>query len=114
MSAGKRRTGTTRNGSKWLRGALAEAALSAARTKDAYLAAQYRRLAARRGPRKAMTAVGHSILVATWHMLQTGEIYTDPGGDFYARRNPERLTRRLVAQLENLGHTVTLQQAAAA
>jgi transposase len=114
MSAGKRRTGTTRKGSKWLRGALAEAALSAARTKDAYLAAQYRRLAARRGPRKAMTAVGHSILVAAWHMLQTGEIYADPGGDFYARRNPERLTRRLVAQLENLGHTVTLQEASPA
>ena len=114
MSAGKRRTGTTRKGSKWPRGALAEAALSAARTKDAYLAAQYRRLAARRGPRKAITAVGHSILVAARHMLQTGEIYADPGGDFYARRNPERLTRRLVAQLENLGHAVTLQEASPA
>jgi len=61
-----------------------------------------------------MTAVGHSILVAAWHMLQTGEVYTDPGGDFYARRNPEGLTKRLVTQLERLGHTVTLEKAAAA
>jgi hypothetical protein len=114
MSAGKRRSGTTRKGSKWLRGALAEAAIAAARTKDTYLAAQYRRLAARRGPRKAMTAVGHSILVAAWHMLQNGEVYADPGGDFYARRNPQRLTKRLVTQLEKLGHTVTLQEANAA
>jgi len=112
MSAGKRRTGTTRKGSKWLRGALTEAALSAARTKDAYLAAQYRRLAARRGPRKAMTAVGHSILVAAWHMLQTGETYTDPGGDFYARRDPERTRKRLVGQLVRLGYTVTRQEGA--
>jgi transposase len=114
QSAGKRRSGTTRKGSKWLRGALAEAAISAARTRDSYLAAQYQRLRARRGHSKALTAVGHSILTAAWHMLQTGEIYTDPGGDYYARRDPDRLTRRLVAQLERLGHTVTLQEAAAA
>jgi transposase len=113
QSAGKRRSGKARKGSKWLRGALAEAALAATRTKHSYLAAQYRRLSARRGHSKALTAVGHSMLVAAWHMLQTGEIYTDPGADFYARRDPERLTRRLVAQLERLGHTVTLQEAAA-
>ena len=109
QSAGRRRQGKTRKGSKWLRGALAEAAHAAARSKDTYLAAQYQRLRARRGHNKAVTAVGHSILVAAWHMLQTGEIYTDLGGDYFARRDPERLTRRLVAQLERLGHTVTLQ-----
>ena len=110
-SAGKRRSGTTRKGSKWLRGALAEAAISAARTRESYLAAQYQRLRARRGHSKALTAVAHSILTAAWHMLQTGETYRDPGRDYYARRDPARLTRRLIAQLERLGHTVTLQQA---
>jgi transposase len=114
QSAGKRRSGTTRKGSKWLRGALTEAAISASRTRESYLAAQYQRLRARRGHNKALTAVGHSILTAAWHMLQTGETYNDPGGDYFARRDPERLTRRLVAQLERLGHTVQLQERAAA
>src|SRR5215204_1950677 len=113
-SAGKRRSGKTRKGSKWLRANLIEAAKAASRTRDTYLAAQYQRLRARRGHNKATTAIAHSILVAAWHMLQTGETYTDPGADFYARRNPERQTRRLVAQLERLGHTVTLQKAVAA
>jgi transposase len=109
QSAGKRRLGRTRKGSKWLRSALAEAVLAATRSRNTYLAAQYGRLRARRGHSKAVTAVGHSILVAAWHMLQTGEIYTDPGADYFARRDPERLTRRLIAQLERLGHTVILQ-----
>jgi transposase len=109
QSAGKRRLGRSRKGSKWLRGALAEAVLAATRSRNTYLAAQYGRLRARRGHSKAVTAVAHSILVAAWHMLQTGEIYNDPGADYFARRDPERLTRRLVAQLERLGHTVLLQ-----
>jgi transposase len=113
-SAGKRRSGKTRKGSKWLRAALIEAAKAASRTRDTYLAAQYQRLRARRGHNKATTAIAHSMLTAAWNMLQTGEIYNDPGGDFFARRNPERQTRRLVAQLERLGHTVTLQKRAAA
>jgi transposase len=66
---------------------------------------------ARRGANRATTAVAHSTLIAAWHMLQTGETYTDPGGDYFQRRDPERHTKRLVAQLERLGHTVTLQQA---
>jgi transposase len=108
-SAGKRRSGRTRKGSKWLRGTLIEAARAAARTRDTYLAAQYHRVRARRGANKASLAVAHSLLVAVWHMLQTGETYLDPGGDYYARRDSARTTRRLVAQLERLGHTVTLQ-----
>jgi transposase len=111
-SAGKRRSGKTRQGSKWLNAALCEAAHAAARTRDTYLAAQYHRLRARRGANRATTAVAHSMLVASWHMLTTGETYVDPGGDFFARRDPERTTRRLIAQLERLGHTVTLQEAA--
>ena len=113
-SAGKRRSGRTRKGSKWLRGTLIEAARAAARTRDTYLAAQYRRVRARRGANKASLAIAHSLLVAVWHMLQTGETYLDPGGDYYARRDPAGTTRRLVTQLERLGYTVTLQDGAAA
>jgi transposase len=111
-SAGKRRSGRTTKGSKWLRQTLTESAKAAARTKDTYLAAHYARLRVRRGANRATTAVAHSILIAAWHMLQTGETYTDPGGDYFARRDPERATKRLVAQLERLGHTVILQEAA--
>jgi transposase len=108
QSAGKRRSGKTTKGSKWLRGALIEAAKSAARTKNTYLSAQYARLRTRRGANRASVSVAHSILTAAWHMLSTGEIYHDLGGDYFARRDPERTTRRLIAQLERLGHTVTL------
>jgi transposase len=111
QSAGKRRSGTTRNGSKWLDWALEEAALAAIRTKDVYLAAQYARLKPRRGHKKALGAVKHSILIACWHMLSTGELYRDLGGDYFRKRDPERLTKRLVKQLEALGHHVTLHQA---
>src|SRR5213593_3356612 len=112
-SAGKRRSGKTRHGSKWLDSALTEAAMAAARTKDAYLAAQYQRLRPRRGHGRALGAVKHSILCACWHMLTTGELYRELGADYFTRRDPERATRRLVAQLERLGHHVTLETAAA-
>jgi len=108
-SAGKRRSTKTRKGSKWLRATLGESANAAARTKGSYLAAQYGRLHTRRGHAKAITAVGHSILTAAWHMLQTGELYRDLGADYYTRRNPDRLTKRLVRQLEELGHNVILE-----
>lgn len=112
-SAGKRRSGRTRKGSKWLRIALLEAALAATHSNDTYLAAQYRRLKARRGHGRASIAVCHSILAAAWHMLQTGEIYRDAGGDYFTRLNPELQTRRLIKQLEALGHHVILQEVAA-
>jgi transposase len=112
-SAGKRRTGTTRNGSKWLDTALTEAALAAIRSKDVYFAAQYQRLRARRGHGRAVGAVKHSILCVSWHMLSTGELYRELGPDHLTRRNPDQITRRLVGQLERLGHHVTLQPAAA-
>ena len=89
-------------------------ALAAIRSKDAYLAAQYARLKPRRGHKKALGAVKHSIICAIWHMLTTGELYNDLGGDYFRKRDPERQTKRLVAQLEELGHKVTLQQALAA
>ncbi|MGA2455120.1 MAG: IS110 family transposase [Solirubrobacteraceae bacterium] len=114
QSAGRRRSGRTRKGSKWLDWALEEAALAATRTNDVYLAAQYQRLRPRRGHKKALGAVKHSILCTVWHTLSTGELYNDLGGDYFRKRDPQRTTKRLVAQLEALGHTVTLQEAVAA
>jgi transposase len=112
-SAGKRRSGKTRHGSKWLDTALTEAALAATRTNDVYLGAQYKRLRPRRGHGRALGAVKHSILCACRHTLQTGELYRELGGDYFSRRDPERAARRLVAQLERLGHRVTLEAATA-
>ena len=90
QSAGRRRSGRTRKGSKWLDWALEEAALAATRSKDTYLATQYARLRTRRGHKKALGAVKHSIIVACWHMLSTGELYADLGGDYFERRDPTR------------------------
>jgi transposase len=112
QSAGKRRSGHTRKGSRWLRVALEESSLAATRTNDTYLQAQYQRLRPRVGHRRALVAVQHSMLVAYWHMFTTGETYRDLGGDYFRKRDPERQTRRLVAQLQALGHQVTLQPAA--
>jgi transposase len=112
-SAGKRRSGRTRKGSRWLSIALTEAAQANTRSRDTYLSAQYRRLRARRGHKKAIGAVKHSIIVACWHMLTTGERYSEAGSDYFTRLDPDKQTRRLVAQLERLGHVVALQKAAA-
>ena len=112
-SAGKHRSGHTRHGSKWLRKALIEAGQAAARTHNTYLSAQYAQIRGRRGPQRAAVAVGHSILVIAWHLLTTGEPYTDLGGDYFdKRRNSTARQRRLVAQLEAMGHHVTLEPAA--
>ena len=113
-SAGKHRSGATRHGSKWLRVALVEAAQAASRSKDTYLSAQYARLRARRGSQRAAVAVAHSILVIAWHLLSTAEPYNDLGGDYFdRRRNSPARQRRLVAQLQAMGHKVTLEPAAA-
>lgn len=103
-SAGKHRSGRTRHGSKWLRIALVEAAQADGRSKDTYLSAQYARVRGRRGPGRAAAAVGHSILVIIWHLLSTGEMYSDLGGDYFDRRRTSSAhQRRLVAQLEAHG-----------
>lgn len=109
QSAGKRRSGRTRKGSKWLNDALKDAAMGAIRTNDSYLQAQYQRLRPRIGHSRALGAVKHSIICACWHMLSTGELYRDLGGDYFRKRDPERQTKRLVAQLERLGHKVILE-----
>ena len=113
-SAGKHRSGRTRYGSRWLRIALIEAAQAAGRSKNTYLSAHYARIRGRRGPGRAAMAVGHSILVIAWHLLSTGAPYDDLGGDYFdKRRTSPAHQRRLVAQLEAMGHKVTLEPAAA-
>jgi transposase len=114
QSAGKRRSGKTRNGSKWLDFALEEAAMAAIRVKANYPAAQYQRLKPRRGHKRALGAVKHSLICAIWHMLATGETYRDLGPDYFVNRDPQRQTKRLIKQLERLGHHVTLTEDAAA
>ena len=112
-SAGKRRSGRTRKGSPWLRTLLVQAAHAAARTKGTYLAAQYRRLAARRGKAKAAIAVGHSILVVAYHLLTEGTTYRELGANYFDQRDRQGVTRRLVHRLEDLGYAVKLAPAAA-
>jgi transposase len=109
QSAGKRRSGRTRKEPKWLELALQEAALAATRAKGSYLHALYKRLRPRIGHGPALGAVKHSMLTAYWHMFTTGETYTELGGDYFDRRDPERLARRLIGRLQALEHTVTLQ-----
>jgi transposase len=114
-SAGKHHSGRTRKGSKWLRSALVEAAHAAARSKDSYLAAQYRRLGGRRNDKRAAVAVAHSILVIAYHILDRGQPYAELGSDYLLKRESSTAhAKRLVRQLERLGHKVTLEPADAA
>jgi transposase len=110
-SAGKRRSAKTRKGSKWLRSALTESARAAARSKGTYLATHYARLRGRRGSKKAAAvAVGHSILVICYHVLERGVPYEELGEDYFDRhRSGEAYAKRLVRKLERLGHKVALE-----
>ena len=89
-TAGKRRSGRTAHGNPWLKQALVQAAWGASRTKGTYLAAYYRRLAARRGRKRALVALGHTLLGIIYHLLQDGTDYVDLGGDYFDRRDRER------------------------
>jgi transposase len=112
-SAGKQTPSGKRHGNKWLTAMLVEAAGSVGRMGGKnYLSAKHARLTRRRGMGRAQVAVAHSILVAAYYMLLRDEPYQDLGPDWHERRNSEAHTRRLVAQLEHLGHTVTLTPAA--
>jgi transposase len=113
-SAGRRRSGKTPKGSPWLKRALVQAAWAASHTKDTYLSAFYRRLAARRGRKRALVGLGHALLVIMYHMQRTGTDYTDLGGDYFERRDKDRITSRLVRRLESLGLKVTLEPTAQA
>jgi transposase len=113
-SAGKQKSGKTRKGSKSLRAALVQAAWAATHTKGTYLAAQYRRLVRRKGRKKALVAVGHSILVIVYHVLMCKQSYQELGGDYFEKHQRETYCHRLVKQLESLGMRVTLEELPAA
>ncbi len=108
-SAGKRKSGKTRKGDQWLRPALTEAAQAAGRSKNTYLSAQYHRIAARRGKKRAAIAVGHSILVIVYHLLKDNTTYHDLGAGYFDDRDRTAIERRLVRRLEALGNKVHLE-----
>jgi len=110
-SAGKRKSGATGHGNRWLRSALVEAARSASRSKGTYLATQYHRLAARRGDKRAILAVAHTILVTIYHLLRDGTIFHDLGGNYFDQRDQQATLRRAVRRIERLGYKVALEAA---
>jgi transposase len=112
ITGGKRGSGKTTKGDVWLIDILTQCAWAAARTRDAYLSAQFWRLARRIGKKKAAIAVAHSILVICWHLLTHDCDYADLGGDYFTRRNPDRQRDRLIQQLHGLGYRVTLDKVA--
>jgi transposase len=112
ITGGKRGSGKTTHGDVWLLDILTQCAWAAAHTRETYLSAQFWRLARRIGKKKAAIAVGHSILVISWHLLTDNCDYDDLGGDYFTRRNPDRQRDRLIAQLHNLGYRVTLDRVA--
>jgi transposase len=113
ITGGKRQSGKTTKGDVWLRDMLTQCAWGAARTRDTYLSAQFWRLTRRIGNKKAAIAVGHSILVISWHLLTENADYDDLGGDYFLRRtNPDRHRDHLIEQLHRLGYRVTLDRVA--
>jgi transposase len=111
-SAGKRKSGKTTKGNKSLRATLVLAARAAAKSKNTYLSAQYRRIAARRGGNRAAVAVGHSILVMTYQMLKKRESYKELGSDYFDQRKKDSVIKNSIKRLESLGLKVTVEAAA--
>ncbi|MCL6577499.1 IS110 family transposase [Kyrpidia sp.] len=111
-SAGKRKSGKTRKGNQKLRAALVEAARAAARTKNTYLAAQYHRIAARRGSNRAAVAVAHSILTIVYHMLRRRQPYKELGPTYYDTRQKEAVVKQAIRKLESFGFQVTIHPVA--
>lgn len=112
-SAGKRKSGKTRDGNRWLRRTLCQAAWAVTRKKNCYLSAQFKRLAARRGVKRAVMAVGHTMLVIAYNMLKHSRSYQDLGGDYLEQINKDQLKRYFVKRLQKLGLKVTIQPATA-
>jgi transposase len=110
-SAGRVKSSRTRPGNPYLLGALGIFAMVCANHPGTYLHAKYRRIAARRGPMRAIVALEHTILITIWHMGTTGTLYQDPGPDYYTRYHPDRARNRAIHQLEALGYHVTLNHA---
>jgi transposase len=113
QSAGKRRSNRQRKGANWLKATVVQCALAAARKKGSYLQAQFHRLKARRGPKKAIMAVVASILTAIYHMLKDGTMYQDLGCDHFKRQSTDQQKKRLVKRLSELGYAVELKPVAA-
>lgn len=109
-SAGKRLSGRTTKGNHALQAALTQAAWAASHTKNTYLSAQYRRIAARRGRKRAIVALAHTILVIAYHLIKNEQTYRELGGDYFDKRNPQTIANRLVRRLEKLGYSVVLEQ----
>jgi transposase len=113
-SAGKRKSGATGHGNRWLRSILVQVAWAASHKKNSYFQAQYRRLAGRRGKKKAIVAVAHSILTVTYHILKFERAYKDLGGDYFDRISRDRIRRYHIKRLESLGYNVVLSDKEAA
>jgi transposase len=111
-SAGKRRSGKTRKGNKYLRATLIQAGLGAIHSKGTALQARYHRVKRHRGHKKAVVAVGHQILEIAYYVMRDGVTYDELGADYFDRRHAERAVRRNVRQLEALGFRVTIEKAA--
>lgn len=112
QSAGKRKSGRTRKGNRWLRRALTQTGLAASNAKNSYMRSFYWRIAARRGAKKARIAVGRKQLTIAFLMIRDGLHYREMGADYFDRRQPERTRNTLVKRLENLGYKVTIETAA--
>ena len=113
ITGGKRRSGKTNQGNRWLGEILNQCAVAASHTRDTYLATQYWRLKRRIGAKKAAVAVGHSILVICWHVLTNNTDYQDLGPDRFVRRTDQDKRRdHLITQLHELGYGVTLNKVA--
>jgi transposase len=110
-SAGKRWSGATGRGNPWLRSALVEVAWAAIHTRDSYLGAKYRRLASRRGGKRAILAVAHSILKVIYHLLQDRSSYRELGAAYFEQRDRQGIVRRAVRRIEGLGYKVSLEVA---
>jgi transposase len=107
-SAGKRKSGKTTKGSRWLRASLVQSAWAASHTKYSYFRGQFHRLAGRRGRKRALVAVGHSLLVVIYNILLTGRTYSDLGVDYFDKLDSQRIVKSHVKRLERLGYKVTL------
>ena len=114
QSGGRRMSGKSHRGNRWVKGVLTEMAWAATRTKNTYASALYRRLMIHKGKKRALVAVAHHLLEAVWHMLTLGAPYRELGSDYFDRLDRDRLKRNLVRRLQKLGYTVDVQPVSAA
>jgi transposase len=109
QSGGKRRSGRTNKGNRWLRRALAQSAWAVSHKSNCFLTAQFYRRAARQGEKKAIVATAHQLLLIAFYILRDGTVYHEKGGNYFDQLNPERTKRKLMARLERMGFDVVLR-----